>query len=119
MIIDANVILRYIRDDIPEQAAIAETIILNNKISLPYEVLTEVIYVLETVYNYSRTDIYNAIFEFINLINVFIPQKNIVVYSLEIYRNSKLDIFDCILCAYKKKNNEDIFTFDKDCTAPA
>jgi len=45
MIIDANVILRYIRDDIPEQAAIAETIILNNKISLPYEVLTEVIYV--------------------------------------------------------------------------
>jgi predicted nucleic-acid-binding protein len=114
MIIDANVILRYIRDDIPEQAAIAETIILNNIISLPYEVLTEVIYVLETVYNYSRTDIYNAIFEFINLINVFILQKNIVVYSLEIYKNSKLDIVDCILCAYKKKNNEEIFTFDND-----
>jgi predicted nucleic-acid-binding protein len=45
-IVDANIVLRYLLEDSVELAAKAAHIIDNNEITLPIEVLSEVVYVL-------------------------------------------------------------------------
>lgn len=48
-IVDANIILRYLLEDIPELAEKAAEILENNEIFIPNEVFAEVVYVLEKV----------------------------------------------------------------------
>jgi predicted nucleic-acid-binding protein len=81
MIIDANVILRYLRDDIPEQTNLAEDIVLNNHIFLPVDVLAEVVYVLEKEYKYTRKEIFSPLVNFISLNNIHSHNKSVIYYS--------------------------------------
>ncbi len=49
-IVDANIILRYLLDDHEMLSEEAAAIIENNKVLLPNEVIAEIVYVLEKVY---------------------------------------------------------------------
>ena len=55
-LIDTNVILRYLLDDIPEQADKAESVIKQGSFTLP-EIIAEVVYVLTKLYKVPRNEI--------------------------------------------------------------
>jgi len=112
-IVDANIILRYLLSDNEELSALAEQIIDNNSIYLPIEVLCEVVYVLEKVYNVDKSEITTELTGFLNDIDVTVPSKETVLVGLRNYGTENLDFVDCILAGYSEVNRATIHSFDK------
>lgn len=109
-ILDANVILRYLLQDIPEQAEEARKTILAGA-ATTIEVLAEVVYVLSSLYGANRNIISDTLSEFIREINI--PNKAAVRYALKLFGSTHLDFVDCILAGYHHVTGIDIMTFDK------
>ena len=109
--IDTNYIVRYFINDNKIMADEAEQVLLSNKVFIANEIIAEVIYVLDGVYNISRDKIANLLLELINFQNILVTNKKILKESLEIYKVKNLDFVDCLLCAYSKK--DEMLTFDK------
>lgn len=108
LIFDANAILRYILDDIPEQADAVEKAIKERKcLALP-EVIAEVVYILTKFYNISRKETVDNIIDFLNEIN---DKNGILRLALKTFSDTNFDFVDSIL--YANSMQYDIFTFDK------
>ena len=114
IIIDTNILLRYLLNDVKELNKKATEIIEGNDIFIPYEVIVEATYVLFKLYDTPRDVISNIIQEVIQLENVNFTNKDTVKLAFETYKDSKLAMVDCMLYAYSKNENFDIKTFDTD-----
>lgn len=112
-IIDANIILRYLLNDVEDLAEEAEQIIENNDVFVPNEVIAEVVYVLEKVYKVERIEIDNYLTEFFEKQNISVPDKDVLFAALKLFSSKKLDFIDTILYGYAKVKDYEIFTFDK------
>jgi len=66
VIIDANAILRYVLRDNAEMAKKVHELISSCKVTVRYEVMAEVLYVLEKVYHMPRNEIVDGI------VNIFL-----------------------------------------------
>ena len=76
------------------------------------EVLAEVCYVLEGVYQVSREDVAKNFRKLNN--DVSILNADVLLRALEIYDTMpKLDFVDCILYGYNRERGIEIVTFDK------
>ena len=62
VLVDANVILRHVLKDNAEMAQKVEDLLKTNKVYVGFEVIAEVVYVLEKVYKVERNDIVNTLF---------------------------------------------------------
>lgn len=113
VIVDANAILRYILSDNMEMAEKVEKLILMNIVHIRYEVIAEVVYVLDKVYSLSREEIEDGIKIFLSTPNVVTESEDVLILALETYAEKRLDFVDCLLYSFKIVNNYDIFTFDK------
>lgn len=109
-IIDTNYAIRYIIQDNFDQAVTAKEMIDDGAYLLP-ESLVEMVYVLSKVYNAERRDIYFAIIELLQ--DVEMIDKPIYENAARIYGRTKLDYVDCILVVRHKLLNDKIYTFDK------
>ena len=111
--IDTNACLRFLLDDIPEQAAQTEQKIDAGDAYLTPEVLAECAFVLEKVYELPRSEIANGLS---TLIDVMIcDSKDVYRRAINIFEeDEKLDIVDSILIARKVVCGDDLLTFDKD-----
>ena len=110
VLIDTNVILRYLLEDNEEMALIAEHLIDGGAWSTP-EVLAEVTYVLESVYNLPREDIHAALCIIDG--HVELRPSGITTNAIREYGETKLDFVDCMHVAYAAAS-ERTFTFDKE-----
>ncbi|MBR0038972.1 MAG: PIN domain-containing protein [Lachnospiraceae bacterium] len=109
-IIDTNYAIRYIIQDNFDQAVTAKEMIDDGAYLLP-ESLVEMVYVLSKVYNAERRDIYFAIIDLLQ--DVEMIDKPIYENAARIYGRTKLDYVDCILVVRHKLLNDKIYTFDK------
>lgn len=109
-IIDTNYALRYLVQDDIKQATKAKEIINEGAYILP-ESLVETVYVLSKVYKAERKEIYFAILNLLNDIEMM--EKAVYENASKIYGKTKLDFVDCILVARNKLFGDKIFTFDK------
>ena len=109
VLVDTNVLLRYILEDNEEMALTAELVIAGGAWTAP-EFLAEMVYVLESIYGFSRDDICAAL----NTVYVKVETRpsDIVRRAIQEYENTKLDFVDCMMVAYAACD-ENIFTFDK------
>lgn len=112
-IIDANIILRYLLNDVEDLSEKAEEIIENNDVFVPNEVIAEVVYVLEKVYKVERIEIDNYLTEFFEKQNISVLDKKVLFAAFKLFSSKKLDFVDTILYAYAKVKDYEIFTFDK------
>ncbi|MCL2845392.1 MAG: PIN domain-containing protein [Chitinivibrionia bacterium] len=112
LLIDANIALRYIIGDHKELALKARDMIDNNDIEMPVEVLSEVVYVLKSVYKIDRNVIYSKLLYFFEITECEIPHKASVLCGLKYYAETNLDLVDCILAGYYEVENKEIATFD-------
>jgi predicted nucleic-acid-binding protein len=111
--IDANVILRYILNDHVELSFQAKEIIDTHIVEVPIEVLCEVVYVLTGYYNIDRKTVSKELENFFEKTRCILPSREAVLQGLEYYKNTSLDLVDCILAGYAETEHDDIFTFDK------
>jgi len=113
MFCDANVILRYILADHQDYFTQAVELIEENSVFIPFEVLAEVVYVLEKVYKLTRQQIIRPLLTMIEYPNISTTDSDVAKFGLELFETSKFDFVDCLLCAYNRVKNEEIATFDK------
>ncbi len=106
-------ILIYLLHDKAEMADTVTDIIKNNIVTVPVEVIAEVVYVLSKVYKADRKDIQRALIDFFNIKNVTSKEYNVICRGLSLYASNNLDFVDCILCAYHLEYGYEICTFDK------
>ena len=111
--VDANIILRYILCDNDELAESAKAIVDASTIFITTEVLAEVVYVLSSVYNYTREETKDALITFIDDSSCGLINHEVVVKSLEIYSDTVFDFVDCILAAYATVGGAKVATFDR------
>jgi predicted nucleic-acid-binding protein len=112
LIVDANIVLRYLLMDNVELSEKAGQIIENNNIFLPFEVAAEVVYVLEKVYQIERAEIRRSINELLKGDNIHTYDSDILDKALEIFSSKKIDFVDTLLCGYSLVRGDEVKTFD-------
>lgn len=111
-ILDANAVLRFLFQDNEEQFQQIRTIIQSKNCYVTLEVLAEVCYVLEGVYQVTRKDIASNFRKLNN--DMVILNVDILLRGLEIFdKTPKLDFVDCLLYGHKWEKGISIITFDK------
>lgn len=112
-IVDANIVLRYLLNDFEEFTQKATEIIENNDVFIPNEVIAEVVYVLEKVYEVSNIEISTTLKELFRYDNFSLSDTEVVEVALALYGSRRLDFVDTLLYAYGKAKGYEVFTFDK------
>lgn len=98
--------------DIEEQFQEVRNVVKRDRCYVTLEVMAEVCYVLEGLYQVSREDIAEN-FRKMNF-DVTILNVDVFLRALEIFdKPPKLDFVDCLLYGYKVERGIDIVTFDK------
>lgn len=109
-LLDANAVLRYLLEDIQEQAdEVAEAVACGAEVTV--EVLAECVYVLSGVYEVPRS----AIAESLGLLldEVACRRGNAAAAALGLYAGSSFDFVDCVLAAEHDISSKPVLTFDK------
>ncbi len=113
IIIDANVVLRYLLLDHPEFSGKASKIIEENLVFIPFEVVAEIVYVLEKVYKVGRKEISISVSQLMKSNNITTNDIDILEKAFEVYSNINIDIVDSILCGYSIVRGDEVITFDR------
>jgi len=113
LIVDANIVLRYLLLDHPILSEKAAEIIENNQVFIPFEVVAEVVYVLEKVYKIDRANICRSIEKLFEDDNIHTYDSDILFKALEIFSVKKIDFVDTLLCGYSLVRGDEVKTFDK------
>lgn len=111
-ILDANAVLRFLLQDDEDQFRQIKHIIERKNCYVTLEVLAEVCYVLEGLYQVTRKDIISNFRKLNN--DVIILNADVLLRGLDIFdKTPKLDFVDCLLYGYKVGRGISIVTFDQ------
>ena len=117
IIVDANIILRYLLRDNEKFYKEAEALFNDafsgkKRILIMHSIIAEVVYVLLKLYKVSRKEIAEVLIELMKIKGVKVQDKEILLNTFEIFKNKNLDFIDCLLCAYSRKYQ--VMSFDKE-----
>jgi predicted nucleic-acid-binding protein len=113
VIVDANIILRYLLEDDAVLSGKAAIILEHKDVHTPFEVLAEVVYVMQGVYKVSRQTISDVLSRFLMLPNISTNDTPVAIEALRLYAEKGLDFVDSLLCGYSRINGVTVHTFDK------
>lgn len=109
--IDANVVVRYLTGDHPEQAARARAVIDNGPVFVPITVLLEVEWVLRSAYGYRASQRVQALVAFAGLRTVNLENPPTAARAFEAME-AGMDFADALHLA-ASDDCEAFLTFDK------
>ena len=118
-LIDTNLIVRYLVQDHAKHAKAAGRIFEACDsgevllVILP-AVLAECVFVLQSFYGHSRTNIAFALSRIISSPGVEISETAVHLDALERYRRTKVHFVDCLIAAAAVSGNIPVATFDQD-----
>jgi len=112
IIVDANIVLRYLLDDHAELSPKAADILETKTVLLPIEVACEVVYVLQKVYQVERQEIHQQLGNLLDQNPITMDKPAVFLKALECYSTSTFDFVDCLLWAYHTVEQKTVFTFD-------
>ena len=119
VVIDTNLLVRFLTDDEPNKAKAVDTLLLKAgrnelKILIPNVVIAELVWVLESFYRMTPEEIINLIEAILNTPGAEIQDKSIIAATLKLYGSKNIDFIDAWIIAFaKNKNVKTIYTFDK------
>lgn len=112
-LVDANIVLRYLINDIKEQALKSKEILENKDVTIPFEVIAEVVYVLNNVYNITKVEIQKGILKLFEFSNIRTSDFQVLCEALNVFQERNVDFVDAILFGYSKVRNLTVHTYDK------
>jgi len=112
-IVDANVVLRYLLKDHKTFYPESKQILEQKQVHVPTEVIAEIVYVLEKVYEVPKTKISNSLSELFSYPNITVTDNPALNESLKIYKNENIDFVDALLVSYNRVNDDVVYSFDK------
>lgn len=116
---DTNLFLRYLTDDIPEQAqtferllrraAQGEVLLLTSAL-----VVAEIVWTLESYYGLSKADIQAKVLAFLNTPGLRVAEEEIILKAIVWYGDKNVDFIDAYNAAWALSQSVDrIATFDR------
>jgi predicted nucleic-acid-binding protein len=117
--LDTNVLVRYLTQDDPGQAALATAEVERvaaegEKLLIQPLVLCELVWVLETAYGFGKMELLGILDQIVRTKQFEIVDKDIVWLALAEYRDGKGDFSDYYLGRANDREGAEItFTFDK------
>ena len=116
---DTNPFIRYFTNDIPERAVKVEIILKRAqrgeiKLVTNEVIVTEIVWVLESVYEMKRNQIYELLQGIFNTRNLEIPNKATLKEASEVYKDKNVDFIDAYTVSYMRaKGFKKLYSFDK------
>lgn len=119
LMVDANVFLRFLTDDIPEQAAKVEKCFKESekgKLQLLVSHITavEVLFQLERWYKVNKAEAVEKLIHLFSPSWIQVEGKDILFEALQNYKTRNVDFVDLLLWSIAKKHHYSILSFDKD-----
>ncbi|OGK25447.1 hypothetical protein A3A46_00710 [Candidatus Roizmanbacteria bacterium RIFCSPLOWO2_01_FULL_37_13] len=119
LIVDTNIFLRFLTNDIPEQAARVEKRFKDaekGKLHLiVFQItLVEVLFQLEHWYRLKKNEAVEKMIKLFSPNWFEIDHKDAVFEALSIYKSRSIDFVDLMMWAIAKKSKSAILSFDKD-----
>lgn len=115
--IDTNMLVRYFRDDLPEQAATAQAVIDTDQLFLSSIILLECGYVLNKIYGYPRDEVVDTLVGFLQRENVEmadLPKDLAAINLIKCKGNSRRSFGDALIVAAMQASScEEIYSFDQ------
>ena len=111
VIFDANMILRYLLRDNESMANQAKQYLIAGNVTVTIEVIAEVVYVLQGIYDMERQEVADKAMRLLQLVDC--RDYDILPLAIRTYAEQNLDFVDCVLYAYHKVRGAEIATFDK------
>lgn len=109
--IDTNALVRLFINDIPSQAKkVVELFESENSVFVSDVVWTELVYVLSSVYGFSKAELL-SLFE--DLFELNIKYNSYMDLGIKIYKEKNIDIADCIIIAQVLETEGVLASFDK------
>lgn len=118
VLIDANVIIRFLLNDHPKLSPLAKSLFSKAqegslKIYLDEVILAEVVWTLSSFYKVKRADLVDRLQKLASQDWVVNPKKNLMLEALNSYLSSGLDYIDCWVLVKAKNLGITLETFDK------
>jgi len=117
--LDTNVLVRYLTQDDQEQANKANKLIeqqlsVHNPGYITLITLVEIVWVLESCYEQSKSEILNILHAVLTTKQLLIEQADIVYLALKRFANGRADFSDALIVMLSENNGcHEVFTFDK------
>ena len=111
--VDANFVLRYLLADVQYQYEEAKVAFERDHVYIPFEVLAEVVYVLQSVYHVSESDISQSLSLLLRHPQNSTVACEVAIRALDELTVSSLDFVDALLLGRAVIRGHEILTFDK------
>ena len=116
--VDSNLFLRYITNDIPEQAVLLENLIqksFNGEINLVANslVFAEIVWTLQSFYKFSKSKTDEVVSAIVASKAFEIEERDILLQALDDFHHLNIDFVDAYIGAWMRERKlENIFTFN-------
>lgn len=119
VVVDTNLLVRYLRLDDPEKAKAVELLFDRASkgeiyILLPAIVIAELVWVLESFYKMKAAEIYELIEAILNTPGFEVQEREILLSTIKTYNERGIDLVDAWIIEFaKEKGISTIYSFDK------
>lgn len=116
--LDTNIIIRFLVNDDKKQSEMVRSLFLkaekeNESFFICNPVILEVLYVLDSVYEYQRSEILNA-FESMLMMKILVFENpDALQHLLNFGRKTKIELEDLLIGIISKNGCETTLTFDR------
>ncbi len=118
LVIDTNVLLRFLLKDVPHQAEEAKKIFKQAekgevKLLIPQIVIFEIVFQLIKLYKFEKDKVIEAIKIILNTDYFEVQDNEVFQESLKKFKLANISFADCFISSYSEKQKGEVFTFDK------
>jgi len=118
IVVDANVLLRLILGDVPDQFLKAKDLFSNardGKIRIfIYEItIFELDFIMEKYYKIAKKEVISRLVELVGTKYLKVESRDAFMKTFLAYEKSKNSFVDCFLVTKTKTEQRELFTFDK------
>jgi len=119
IVIDTNLLVRFLTEDDPVKAKAVDGLLARAakgeiKVLVPSIVIAELVWVLESFYKMEIASIAELVEAVLNTPGVEVTDKSIINSALKLYKRKHIDLIDAWIIEFAKNAGVDaIYTFDK------
>jgi predicted nucleic acid-binding protein len=119
LILDANVLVRFLVQDVPPQAKAARKLVEQAEsgallLVVDPMIIAETVYVLTSFYKKPREAVADALMAFVQSDGVSVAEESRLVDALRRFQRSSVDFADAWLAATAAETHREVASFDRD-----